>query len=172
MTLGGDLQSTFWFSGNLMRGLAASPLSTEVRAEGSHWSQKLRPCSVGSVCSPWPCFYINLFRCIVLWWADFFLRVDLVSYLVRSACCDPIWSMYVHTWFDTFHFVKCFPLCSSAANELFFSENPLMIVRGEGTYLFDEKNNRYLDCINNVCHGTWIPHAKSESSDPHHPLLF
>ncbi|MEE8467563.1 MAG: aminotransferase class III-fold pyridoxal phosphate-dependent enzyme, partial [Planctomycetota bacterium] len=29
---------------------------------------------------------------------------------------------------------------------------PLKIVRGSGTYLFDESGRRYLDCVNNVCH--------------------
>ncbi|QXD17048.1 aminotransferase class III-fold pyridoxal phosphate-dependent enzyme [Rhodocaloribacter litoris] len=29
---------------------------------------------------------------------------------------------------------------------------PLKIVRGEGTYLFDETGRAYLDCVNNVCH--------------------
>lgn len=29
---------------------------------------------------------------------------------------------------------------------------PLLIVRGEGAYLFDEEGNAYLDCVNNVCH--------------------
>ncbi len=28
----------------------------------------------------------------------------------------------------------------------------LMMVRGEGQYMFDEHDNRYLDCINNVTH--------------------
>ena len=28
-----------------------------------------------------------------------------------------------------------------------------MIVRGEGQYLFDEQGRKYLDCVNNVCHG-------------------
>lgn len=29
---------------------------------------------------------------------------------------------------------------------------PLTIVRGEGQYVFDADNSRYLDCVNNVCH--------------------
>ena len=45
------------------------------------------------------------------------------------------------------------PCVFRTANEMFFREDPLWIVRGEGTYLFDEHDNRYLDCINNVCHG-------------------
>lgn len=35
---------------------------------------------------------------------------------------------------------------------LFFEEDPLKIVRGEGQYMFDESGKRYLDCINNVAH--------------------
>ncbi|MCW5818804.1 MAG: aminotransferase class III-fold pyridoxal phosphate-dependent enzyme [Trueperaceae bacterium] len=30
--------------------------------------------------------------------------------------------------------------------------DPLEIVRGEGQYLFDRAGERYLDCVNNVCH--------------------
>jgi len=36
------------------------------------------------------------------------------------------------------------------ANRLFFGENPLKIVRGEGQYLIDENGVYILDCINNV----------------------
>lgn len=35
---------------------------------------------------------------------------------------------------------------------LYFRDDPLMIVQGEGQYLIDEEGNRYLDCINNVAH--------------------
>lgn len=31
-------------------------------------------------------------------------------------------------------------------------ETPLLIVRGKGQYLFDEKGRQYLDCVNNVSH--------------------
>ncbi len=31
-------------------------------------------------------------------------------------------------------------------------ENPLHIVRGQGTYLYDSTGRRYLDLVNNVCH--------------------
>ncbi len=31
-------------------------------------------------------------------------------------------------------------------------DNPLHIVRGMGQFLYDEKGNAYLDCVNNVCH--------------------
>jgi len=36
------------------------------------------------------------------------------------------------------------------ANKLFFKDQPLKIVRGEGAYMIDEKGNYVLDCINNV----------------------
>ncbi|XP_005989398.1 5-phosphohydroxy-L-lysine phospho-lyase isoform X1 [Latimeria chalumnae] len=35
---------------------------------------------------------------------------------------------------------------------LFFSEDPVKIVRAGGQYLFDEEGRRYLDCISNVAH--------------------
>ena len=41
----------------------------------------------------------------------------------------------------------------SSCVELFFKEDPLKIVRATGQYMWDEKNNKYLDCINNVAHG-------------------
>lgn len=39
--------------------------------------------------------------------------------------------------------------------KLFYKSNPLKIVRAEGQHMYDEKGNRYLDCINNVAHGTY-----------------
>ncbi|KAG7213606.1 hypothetical protein KM043_002859 [Ampulex compressa] len=36
--------------------------------------------------------------------------------------------------------------------KLFYKSSPLKIVRAEGQYMYDEKSNRYLDCINNVAH--------------------
>lgn len=42
---------------------------------------------------------------------------------------------------------------------LFFENDPLNIIRGEGTYLFDENGNKYLDCINNVAH---VGHCNSD----------
>ncbi|XP_033336978.1 alanine--glyoxylate aminotransferase 2-like isoform X2 [Megalopta genalis] len=38
------------------------------------------------------------------------------------------------------------------ACKLFYKSNPLKIVRAEGQYMYDERGNRYLDCINNVAH--------------------
>ncbi|NWI64789.1 AT2L2 lyase, partial [Todus mexicanus] len=36
--------------------------------------------------------------------------------------------------------------------KLFFSDDPLKIVKAKGQYMYDEKGQRYLDCINNVAH--------------------
>ena len=37
--------------------------------------------------------------------------------------------------------------------ELFYRENPIKIVRCQGSYIYDQLGNKYLDCINNVAHG-------------------
>ncbi|KAI1292007.1 Ethanolamine-phosphate phospho-lyase [Halotydeus destructor] len=43
---------------------------------------------------------------------------------------------------------------------LFFKNDPLKIVRAEGQYMYDELDNQYLDCINNVAHvGHCHPHV-------------
>lgn len=42
----------------------------------------------------------------------------------------------------------CRPSC-----KLFFKDDPLKIVRASKAYMYDESGLRYLDCINNVCHG-------------------
>lgn len=53
--------------------------------------------------------------------------------------------------------INCFPFSKSC--QLFFRENPLKIVRAEAQYMYDEKDNAYLDCINNVAHGKiYIPY--------------
>ncbi|XP_070849527.1 ethanolamine-phosphate phospho-lyase [Chaetodon trifascialis] len=36
--------------------------------------------------------------------------------------------------------------------KIFFSHDPIKIVRAKGQYMYDEKEQRYLDCINNVAH--------------------
>ena len=51
--------------------------------------------------------------------------------------------------------------CSRKACEIHFKDNPIKIVRGHGTYLYDEQGNRYLDCINNVTHGLYQIHGMS-----------
>ncbi|CDQ79711.1 unnamed protein product [Oncorhynchus mykiss] len=35
---------------------------------------------------------------------------------------------------------------------LFYSDDPVKIVRARGQYLYDENGKRYLDCISNVQH--------------------
>ncbi|XP_032320821.1 5-phosphohydroxy-L-lysine phospho-lyase isoform X3 [Camelus ferus] len=35
---------------------------------------------------------------------------------------------------------------------LFFPEDPIKIVRGQGQYMYDEEGTEYIDCINNVAH--------------------
>uniref|UniRef100_A0A8C6ZBW9 Uncharacterized protein n=1 Tax=Nothoprocta perdicaria TaxID=30464 RepID=A0A8C6ZBW9_NOTPE len=37
--------------------------------------------------------------------------------------------------------------------KLFFSDDPVKIVKAKGQYMYDEKGRQYLDCINNVAHG-------------------
>jgi len=54
------------------------------------------------------------------------------------------------------------PSCVS----LFFKEDPIKVVKGAGQYLYDEKGNRYLDCINNVAHvGHCHPHVVKKTSE-------
>ncbi|XP_067380981.1 ethanolamine-phosphate phospho-lyase isoform X2 [Channa argus] len=36
--------------------------------------------------------------------------------------------------------------------KIFFSQDPIKIVQAKGQYMYDEKGQRYLDCINNVAH--------------------
>ena len=47
------------------------------------------------------------------------------------------------------------PACCPHSNScrLFYPEDPIKIVRGQGQYLYDEQGAEYLDCINNVAHG-------------------
>ena len=46
--------------------------------------------------------------------------------------------------------------------KLFYKSNPLKVVRAQGQYMYDEKGNQYLDCINNVAHGTYLLIFKNE----------
>lgn len=49
---------------------------------------------------------------------------------------------------------KVFPLIISRPScEVFFPADPIKIVRAQRQYMFDEKGEQYLDCINNVAHG-------------------
>lgn len=43
----------------------------------------------------------------------------------------------------------------SSSCRLFFPEDPVKIIRGQGQYLYDEQGREYLDCINNVAHGQY-----------------
>ncbi|XP_028661722.1 ethanolamine-phosphate phospho-lyase isoform X1 [Erpetoichthys calabaricus] len=44
--------------------------------------------------------------------------------------------------------------------KVFFTKDPIKIIRGQGQFLYDEKGERYLDCINNVAHvGHCHPHV-------------
>lgn len=36
--------------------------------------------------------------------------------------------------------------------KIFFSHDPIKIIQAKGQYMYDEKGQRYLDCINNVAH--------------------
>ncbi|XP_063756629.1 ethanolamine-phosphate phospho-lyase isoform X4 [Eleginops maclovinus] len=36
--------------------------------------------------------------------------------------------------------------------KIFFSHDPIKIIRAKGQYMYDEKGRQYLDCINNVAH--------------------
>ncbi|XP_035869947.1 5-phosphohydroxy-L-lysine phospho-lyase isoform X1 [Phyllostomus discolor] len=40
----------------------------------------------------------------------------------------------------------------SSSCRLFFPEDPIKIVRGQGQYMYDEQGEEYIDCINNVAH--------------------
>ena len=44
--------------------------------------------------------------------------------------------------------------------QMFFRQSPIKIVRAEGQYMYDEKDQPYLDCINNVAHGKYLPNIK------------
>lgn len=43
----------------------------------------------------------------------------------------------------------------SSSCRLFYPEDPVKIIRGQGQYLYDEQGREYLDCINNVAHGQY-----------------
>uniref|UniRef100_A0A8D0FH52 5-phosphohydroxy-L-lysine phospho-lyase n=1 Tax=Strix occidentalis caurina TaxID=311401 RepID=A0A8D0FH52_STROC len=38
--------------------------------------------------------------------------------------------------------------------KLFFSNDPVKIIKAKGQYMYDENGRQYLDCINNVAHVT------------------
>ena len=47
------------------------------------------------------------------------------------------------------------------ACEVHFKDDPIKIAYARGQYMYDEQDNQYLDCVNNVTHGmsasTWHP---------------
>ncbi|CAF0739556.1 unnamed protein product [Didymodactylos carnosus] len=47
---------------------------------------------------------------------------------------------------------KFLTLEETNCTEMFYRNSPLKIVRCQGTYMFDQDGNQYLDCINNVAH--------------------
>lgn len=49
--------------------------------------------------------------------------------------------------------IRC--LIRRYCTELFYRDNPLKIVRCQGTFMYDQLGNKYLDCINNVAHGIY-----------------
>lgn len=50
--------------------------------------------------------------------------------------------------------------------KLFFKSDPVKIVRAKGQYMYNEKNEEFLDCINNVCHvGHCHPHVVKAGQD-------
>lgn len=61
-------------------------------------------------------------------------------------------------------FFWCSPSC-----KVFFSHDPIKIVRARGQYMYNEREERYLDCINNVAHGTYetVPYPKRFASFHH-----
>lgn len=49
---------------------------------------------------------------------------------------------------------KVFPfIISRPSCKVFFAADPIKIVRAQRQYMFDERGEQYLDCINNVAHG-------------------
>lgn len=50
-----------------------------------------------------------------------------------------------------------FACLHSSSCRLFFPEDPIKIVRGQGQYMYDEQGAEYIDCINNVAHGQYHP---------------
>ena len=75
--------------------------------------------------------------------------------------------MRVHTYVYYMHFklhamlqVICmqdnvFYHCCSPGFKLFYPEDPLWMLRGEGQYLYDDQGIKYLDCVNNISHGMY-----------------
>uniref|UniRef100_A0A8C5IAD1 Ethanolamine-phosphate phospho-lyase n=1 Tax=Gouania willdenowi TaxID=441366 RepID=A0A8C5IAD1_GOUWI len=55
-------------------------------------------------------------------------------------------------YYIIFPLIKQKLVTKSRILKIFFSHDPIKIVRAKGQYMYDEKGQRYLDCINNVAH--------------------
>lgn len=65
-------------------------------------------------------------------------------------------NLFITTWKPTAapaHVTILFFLCCRPSCKIFFSHDPIKIVGAKGQYMYDEKGQHYLDCINNVAHG-------------------
>lgn len=51
------------------------------------------------------------------------------------------------------HFFLMLLYFSRTSCKLFFKRDPIKIVKAQGQYMYDEKGQKYTDCINNVAHG-------------------
>lgn len=54
---------------------------------------------------------------------------------------------------NSLRFILLSDACYSSSCKLFFSNDPVKIVKAKGQYMYDENGRQYLDCINNVAHG-------------------
>lgn len=54
---------------------------------------------------------------------------------------------------NSLRFILLSDACHSSSCKLFFSKDPVKIVRAKGQYMYDENGRQYLDCVNNVAHG-------------------
>ena len=66
----------------------------------------------------------------------------------REACGMPT---FISPGMDIQEILRERESCLSKALSISY-QKPLKIIRGAMQYLFDEKGNTYLDCVNNVCH--------------------
>ncbi|XP_066185183.1 5-phosphohydroxy-L-lysine phospho-lyase isoform X5 [Sylvia atricapilla] len=53
---------------------------------------------------------------------------------------------------NSLRFILLSDACYSSSCKLFFSNDPVKIVKAKGQYMYDENGRQYLDCINNVAH--------------------
>lgn len=77
------------------------------------------------------------------------MRRKLIGYVVLSFW-NQLWSVGMFSNDLSFHFDH------RHSCRLFYSDDPVKIIRARGQYLFDENGKRYLDCISNVHHGKHI----------------